>query len=427
MTLEPTKFIADILIVDDKLENIRFLSDFLFTQQYQVRKAISGQAALTAVKTLPPDLILLDINMPGMNGYEVCERLKNDPSTNTVPIIFLSAGNNVVDKVRGFQIGGADYITKPFQLEEVLIRVQTQLTIRQLQKTLEEKNKQLNQALDTLKENQISLVQKEKMATLRKVVAGVAHEINNPLSFIDCNIEPIREYKDHLVDLINLYQKKHPAFDPDIEKLVKEIDLDFLSSDFDKIIASMKKGTQRINTVVLALRIFTRLDESGVKQINIHECIDNILILLRNRLDSSEENAVINIEKDYETETVPSITCHAEQMNQVIFNLLCNAIDAVEAKIAQNTSDSYYPQISIRTQMIDNNQLLISIKDNGMGISEESQAHLFEPFFTTKPAGHGVGLGLAISQRIIEEIHGGSLSYQSIDDVITQFVIQIPI
>jgi len=130
---------ADILIVDDKLENIRFLSDFLLTQHYQVRKAISGQAALTAARTVAPDVILLDINMPGMSGYEVCEQLKEDPKTNAVPIIFLSAGNDLADKVRAFQVGGVDYITKPFQLEEVLIRVQTQLTIRQLQKSLEEK------------------------------------------------------------------------------------------------------------------------------------------------------------------------------------------------------------------------------------------------------------------------------------------------
>jgi len=418
-------FIADILIVDDKLENIRFLSSFLLSQQYQVRKAISGQAALTAAKTIPPDLILLDISMPEMNGYEVCEILKRNPQTSQVPIIFLSAGDNVADKVRGFQVGGVDYITKPFQLEEVLVRVQTQLTIRQLQKSLEEKNKKLNQALDTLKSNQVILIQKEKMATLRKVVAGVAHEINNPLSFISCNIEPIREYKNNLFKLVALYQQKYSAPDAEIDKLLEDLELTFLSSDFDKILASMKNGTERISTVVLALRIFTRLDESGVKQINIHECIDTTLILLKQRLFIERIRTEIDVQKEYTH--LPPITCFGEQLNQVIFNLLCNAIDAIEAKLTQKPSHLYHPQISIRTQVTDDRQLMIRIKDNGIGMTEETKAQIFQPFFSTKPAGRGLGLGLATSQRIIEETHRGLLSYESVVNEGTEFVIQIPI
>lgn len=425
MTMEATNFLSDILIVDDKLENIRFLSDFLSTQQYQVRKAISGQAALTAAKTVPPDLILLDINMPGMSGYEVCEQLKCHPITRSIPIIFLSAGNDINDKVRAFQVGGADYITKPFQLEEVLIRVQTQLTIRELQQTLEEKNTKLNQALDSLKQAQVALVQREKMATLRKVVAGVAHEINNPLSFIACNIEPLRDYKNHLLALIALYQEKYSDADPAIENFLSEIDLEFIASDIDKIIDSMKHGTERINTVVLALRIFTRLDESGVKQIDVHECIDNTLALLRHRLSFKDSHKTIEIQKQYEK--LPLIACYAEQLNQVIFNLLCNAIDAVEYKFEQSAFQAYRPIISVQTQIIDSNQLLIRIKDNGIGIAEENQARLFEPFFTTKSAGQGVGLGLATSQRIIEEMHGGSLTYRSHPDQGTEFVVQMPI
>jgi signal transduction histidine kinase len=425
LSIETTKFTADILIVDDKLENIRFLSDFLSTQHYQVRKAISGQAALTAVKTISPDLILLDINMPGMSGYEVCEKLKNNPETSSIPIIFLSAGSDLGDKVRAFQLGGIDYITKPFQLEEVLIRVQTQLMLRELQKQLEEKNVKLNRALDSLKKAQMTLIQKEKMATLKKVVAGVAHEINNPLSFISCNIKPVREYTSHLLTLIELYQQKYSDTDPEIEDFIQEIDLDFLVSDFNKIINSMENGAERISTVILALRIFTRLDESGVKQINVHECIDITLTLLRHRLDSRGVREIIEIQKEYEKLSL--ITCYAEQLSQVIFNLLCNAIDAVELKLKNNAYQSCSPQISIRTQIVNDNQLLISIKDNGVGITKENQACLFEPFFTTKPAGQGIGLGLATSRGIIEELHRGSLTYCSQADEGTEFFIQIPL
>ena len=425
ISLETTQFAADILIVDDKLENIRFLSEFLSTQHYQVRKAISGQAALTAVKAVAPDLILLDINMPGMSGYEVCEQLKTNSETNSIPIIFLSAGSELGDKVRAFQLGGIDYITKPFQLEEVLIRVQTQLMLRELQKQLEEKNAKLNQALDTLKKAQITLIQREKMATLKKVVAGVAHEINNPLSFIACNIRPIREYVGHLLALIKLYQQKYSDVDLEIEDFIQEIDLDFLGLDLNKIINSMENGAERINTVVLALRIFTRLDESEVKQIDIHECIDITLTLLRHRLNSRRIQAVIEIQKNYEK--LPLITCYAEQLNQVIFNLLCNAIDAVELKLNNNDYHSCSPQISIGTQIVNGNQLLISIKDNGVGITQENQACLFEPFFTTKPAGQGIGLGLATSRGIIEELHKGRLTYCSSAGEGTEVFIQIPI
>ena len=425
LSIESDKFAADILIVDDKLENIRFLSDFLSTQHYQVRKAISGQAALIAVKAVFPDLILLDINMPEMNGYEVCEKLKNNPQTSSIPIIFLSAGNSIEDKVRAFQTGGIDYITKPFHLEEVLIRVQTQLMVRGLQKQLEEKNAKLNRALDSLKKAQITLVQKEKMATLKKVVAGVAHEINNPLSFISGNIDPIREYTEHLLGLIELYHQKHPEMDSEIEEFVQKIDLDFLASDLAKIIDSMEDGAERINTVVLALRIFTRLDESGIKQINVHESIDITLTLLRHRLSFETDQESVEIQKDYGE--LPLITCYAEQLNQVIFNLLCNAIDAVELKLNHRAQPSYRPHISISTQIVGSHRLLISIKDNGVGITKEVQTYLFEPFFTTKPAGQGIGLGLATSRGIIEEIHKGSLTYCSCAGEGTEFFIQIPI
>lgn len=423
MVTETAEFTADILIVDDKLENVRLLSDFLSTQHYQIRKAISGRAALTAASITPPDLILLDIKMPGMSGYEVCEQLKSDPKTSAIPVIFLSAGDDMADKIRAFQAGGVDYITKPFQLEEILIRVQTQLTLRSLQRSLEDKNAELNRALDSLKAAQVALVQKEKTATLRKVVAGVAHEVNNPLSFIACNIEPVREYKNQLLNLISLYQQKYSDVDPAIETLLKEMDLNFLASDIDKIIDSMKHGAERISTVILALRIFTRLDESDIKQIDVHKCIDSILTLFHHRLNSGSRIA-IEVEKQYGE--LPPIACYAEQFNQAIFNLICNAIDALEAKLDQNIDLDYHPQISIQTQAV-NNQLLITIKDNGVGIPTENQSRLFEPFFTTKLAGDGFGLGLATSRRIIEEVHNGSLTYSLIADSETEFTIQIPI
>lgn len=415
---------ADILIVDDLPDNIRFLSTFLSEAGYQVRKALNGEMALRAAHALPPDLILLDINMPDMNGYIVCQELKKDPITAEIPIIFLSAGNETLDKVKAFQCGGIDYITKPFQLEEVLVRIKTQLTIRQLQKNLKQQNEQLEQALEELKVAQASLVQREKMSTLRDVVAGVAHEINNPLSFILCNVQPASEYVYQLLRVIELYQQEYPEPTPAIAQLIEDLDLDFLSSDVQNILKSMKNGANRIHSVVLALRLFTRLDESDIKQINICENIESCLSILQYRLLSRLDNIVVQIEKNYGTSTL--LTCHAAQLNLAIFNLINNAIDALEERLKYQYEEPFQPILGITVAIEPDNILMICIEDNGIGITSDHQARMFEPFFTTKAGGHGVGLNLVTSRRIVEELHRGRLSFHSQLGK-TQFVIRLPL
>lgn len=415
--------LGDILIVDDIPDNIRFLSSFLLEQGYTVRKAINGQMALIAVDALVPDLILLDVNMPELSGYEVCHRLKENPKTALIPIIFLSAGSEANDKVKAFEQGASDYITKPFHLQEVLLRIQTQLTIQTLQKELKQQNEQLKQTLGELKTAQANLVQQEKMATLKKVVAGVAHEINNPLSFIACNIKPAQDYIQQLLNLIDLYDRKSAVSDPEIKALREEIDLEFLATDLLKILDSMGNGAERIRSVILALRIFTRLDESGIKQINLHENIDNTLSLLQNRLTTSYDRGLIQVLREYGD--LPLITCYADQFNQVIFNLLCNAIDAIDEKHQTGGYQTGQPQILIHTRFADN-LAVIRIRDNGSGIATAAQNQIFEPFFTTKSAGHGVGLGLAASRRIVEDMHHGGLTYHSNPGEGTEFVIRLP-
>lgn len=421
---EKLEGLADILIVDDLPDNIRFLSTFLFEQGYQVRKAINGKMALRAVETLAPDLILLDINLPDIDGYEVCRRLKQEPSSEVIPIVFLSAGNEAIDKVKAFQMGAVDYITKPFYLEEVLVRIQTQLTIQGLQRELRKQNKQLKQTLEELKIAQENLVQQEKMALLKKVVSGVAHEINNPLSFIACNIEPAKDYISQLITLIKLYQERDLESDPLIKAYLEEIDLEFLTLDLSKILDSMKNGAERISTVILALRIFSRLDESGVKDINLQESIDNVLTMLQHRL-VGKDNVVIQIKKEYKN--LPLVMGYPDQLNQAIFNLLCNAIDAIDEKNKRNGYLHEVPEISIQAELIEEKRISIGIRDNGIGISEANLSHIFEPFFTTKMAGRGVGLGLTTSQRIIEEIHSGSLTCHSTFNAGSEFIIQLPV
>lgn len=417
--------IPDILIVDDMPDNIRFLASFLASRGYHVRKATSGKMALTAIQALAPDLILLDVKMPDMSGYEVCRTLKEDPETGAIPIIFLSVGDEVVDKVEAFQVGGIDYITKPFHLEEVLVRIQTQLTIRSLQKKLEEQNLQLQQALDHLKQAQITLVQHERMSTLKKVVAGVSHEVNNPLTFIFCNVEPARRHIANLLTLIELYQKAYPDASADIQSFIDEIDLDFIGSDLNNLMQSMRTGADRIRAFVLTLKSFTHLDESRIKQIDVHESIEEVLKILRYQLGSRADGETIQIHKNYDT--LPLVTCYADQLVRVIFNLCVNAIDAIEAKLERKDYQLSDPQISIHTRLISDSMIQIGIKDNGIGIPIVNQSRLFEPFFTTKSVGQGLGLGLVTSRRIVEEMHRGQLTYNSAASESTEFVIQIPV
>jgi two-component system NtrC family sensor kinase len=434
-------FKANILIVDDTPENLRLLSNALTERGYKVRSVINGAMALMGAKAAPPDLILLDINMPEMNGYQVCETLKADEQTREIPVIFISALGEVLDKVKAFAVGGRDYITKPFQFEEVVARIENQLTIRKLQQQLQhsearerEKAHQLVQALHQLQNSQSQLVQSAKMSSLGQLVAGIAHEINNPVNFIHGNITYASEYVQNLLKLLELYEAEVPKLTPDIQHLAEAMDLEFVKEDLPKILSSMQVGTERISGIVRSLRNFSRLDESELKVVDVHEGIDSTLMLLENRLEAKSGRAAIRVVKDYGD--LPKVECCPGQLNQVFMNILSNAIDALkeyrewEIENAQNQSahpDAIAPTIVIRTQAPTRDRVIIRIIDNGPGMSEEVQSKLFDPFFTTKPVGEGTGLGLSISYQIVQERHHGSLQCVSKLGQGTEFVIEIPV
>lgn len=217
----------NILVVDDTPDNLRLLSAMLTTEGYEVRKALNGKMALSACKILQPDLILLDINMPEMNGYEVCQELKAEEITFQIPVIFISALNDVLDKVKAFDVGGSDYITKPFHAAEVISRIENQINLRRLQVKLYEKNALLQKANKDLQAAQVQQIQNEKMFALGHLVAGIAHEVNNPVSFIYGNLEYAREYIENLVSLVEAYQEEYPHPTTKIREIEEEIDLDF--------------------------------------------------------------------------------------------------------------------------------------------------------------------------------------------------------
>ncbi|BAZ39679.1 integral membrane sensor signal transduction histidine kinase [Calothrix sp. NIES-4101] len=289
-------------------------------------------------------------------------------------------------------------------------------------------NQTIKDTLEQLKLTQTQMIQSEKMSSLGQLVAGVAHEINNPVNFIHANLDYVEEYTQELLNLVALYQKNYDSNHPEIQEFLDNVEVDFIQEDLPNTIRSMKVGTQRIREIVLSLRTFSRMDEAEFKAVNIHESIDSTLLILQHRLKDKPEHPGINIVKDYDQ--LPLIKCYAGQLNQVFMNILTNAIDAIEEKnsklnFAEIEANS--KQITIRTLVIDNDWIEIAIADNGIGIPETIKQQIFNPFFTTKLVGKGTGMGMSISYQIVTEKHGGKLECFSIPNQGTEFLIKIPI
>lgn len=298
----------------------------------------------------------------------------------------------------------------------------------ELEDRVEERTTELKNTLSELQRTQSQVIQSEKMSSLGQLVAGVAHEINNPVNFIHANLDYVQEYTQHLLALMQLYQQHDSNPAPEIKTAIEDMDLEFLQSDLPKMLSSMKVGTDRICQIVLSLRNFSRTDEAEFKSVDIHEGIDSTLMILQHRLKAKPEQPDIEVIKDYGN--LPLIECYAGQLNQVFMNILVNAIDALEESNALRTYQEIKnnpSQIRIRTSVVNSTWLEVAIADNGVGISKEFQQRIFDPFFTTKPVGKGTGMGMSISYQIITEKHGGKLECFSTSGVGTEFIIQIPL
>ncbi len=329
---------------------------------------------------------------------------------------------------------------------DITQRKQAEEALQQSEAREREKATQLELTLGELKLTQAQLIQSEKMSSLGQMVAGVAHEINNPTSFIYGNLTPAREYFQDLIRLLEIYQQTYPNPTPEIQQVASEIDLEFVLEDWEKLITSMEMGAERIQEIVLSLRSFSRLDESELKPINIHEGIDNTLLILDHRLKEVGDRPEIKVIKDYGQ--LPPVTCYASQLNQVFMNLLNNAIDALETQPSprkitistsvasrhcsvvsgndQQTSNNVDAQAASRRVQQITNYVVIRIADNGLGMPEAVQQQIFDPFFTTKPVGRGTGLGLSIAYQIVVKKHGGQLSCISTPGKGTEFIVEIP-
>lgn len=335
------------------------------------------------------------------------------------------------------------------QLEDVSEKRETILrgVIRELeasQLALESRTNELEVALRNLTALQMKLIESEKMSALRVLVAGIAHEINNPVNFVHGNLSYLTNCTKDLLALVQAYQQEVPEPSTALREQVKAIDLDFLSEDLAKLVNSMQTGTRRIQEIVLSLRNFSRLDESEFKPADLHQGINNTLLILHHRFEATSGRPAIQIIKEYGD--LPLVECYAGQLNQVFLHLLSNAIDAIEEKAQNYLSTSFNSELDklkqkqflvkhedkiqtiwIRTAMSDSRHVRITIADNGIGIPNSVRSQLFDPFFTTKVIGKGTGLGLSISYQIITEKHRGKLWCDSNSGEETRFCIEIPV
>ena len=419
-----------ILIVDDTPLNLKVLAATLQDSGLDIITLASGEEAIAKLQEEQPALILLDVIMPEMDGFETCRRIKMIPRARDIPIIFMTALTNVQDKTTAFQLGAVDYIVKPFQKREVLARVNVHLQLRKLNQSLEQQVEQrtyeLTRALEELQKTQIQLIHSEKMSALGQLIAGIAHEINNPINFIHGNLPHARAYTQELLELLELHDLAMENTPPEIQERMQQANIPFLQEDLAKVFSSMQVGIDRILGIVRSLRHFSRLDEAELKDIDIHEGIDSTLMILSSRLRETSERPAIKIHRDYND--LPPIECYASQLNQVFMNLLINAIDAIEEKHPSAFSRENPPQIFIHTEANwDEETVIASIRDNGAGIPAKLANTIFNPFMTTKPVGQGTGLGLSISYQIIVEKHGGQLSYRSEIGQGSEFFIVLPI
>jgi two-component system, NtrC family, sensor kinase len=622
---QPPRPSGKILIADDAPANLSLLAQILAGEGYSVRVATSGSMALRSIQSGLPDLILLDVRMPDINGYAICQRLKAQEATRDIPIIFLSELSQTLDKMKAFQVGGVDYITKPFEPTEILARIEHHLDRRRLQQQLREQNRQLREQnvqlqlllsitkatseapdfdaalevvlaqvcqaidwscgeawigdgktdllscsrgwyadsdfvcdvapnrpnitfaaneglpgrvwssqkpewieditqekknfcfhcstaseallktafgvpilgnksvlavlvffsknrlpqndrllqlvsivatqvgsaierkqaevellrsqtqskaqnqqllklLDDLQRAQSQLVEREKMSSLGTLMAGIAHEINNPVSFVYSNIAPAIQYATDLLELVALYQQYYSNPVIPIRDKIATIHWESLKTEFPKLLRSIREGANRISDIVLSLRVFSRHDRPQKQKSDLHQGIESTLMLLQNRIKEPQHGREIEVVRQYGE--MSSIECYPGQLNQVFMNLFNNAIDALEEKM-QTADSNFLPQIRISTCLErvppsvtrpqGEYQVKICIFDNGSGIPSQIQNHLFEPFFTTKSVGKGTGLGLAISYSIVVEQHRGLLTFRSQPGEGTEFTIQFPV
>lgn len=422
-----------ILVVDDVLANLKLLTYILSEDGYAVYPALSGESALQLLNIEIPDLILLDVHMPEMNGYEVCHRIKQKEEMSRVPILFISAADSLDDKVKGFEVGGVDYIVKPFQAEEVLARVGVHSSVWRLHRELEAQNARLSKMNAELESTYAEMarahqqiIRQEKMASVGQLAAGIAHEINNPLGFVISNIAVFQMYAEKFGKLYRLIQRYRaaqgvPASESErveaecLDQFLAENDFGYYTEDLKDVIGDTDDGLQRISRIVKSLCRFAQVDVNREGDAyDLNEEIANVRDLV-----GEDVEAVADIQ--LELGTLPELHGDPGEICQMILHLLVNARDAI-----RRTESSARGVVCIRTWE-DDGFAKVSIRDSGGGIPPEHVGRIFDPFYTSDPVGKGIGLGLSICYDVVVNRHSGKIEVFSNPGGGTEFIVSLPI
>lgn len=473
--------LTTILMIDNQSVSLQKVLDILRQEEVNLSCLDYEKVDLLGVEVPLPNLIFLAVANLGQDEFRFCEQLQKSLLSHNIPIIGMTENLNPDFFKIALSLGFIDCCSTTLEINELFFKIKSYCQMAQDRKNIlknyqvlenelaiqKQKNfylkevnhkleiklecycQELAQTQDELKKaiteaekaktaleeafNQIQvikhqLVTSEKLSSLGQMLAGVAHEINNPVNFIYGNLAYVQEYINDILKIIELYQQYYPEPHPNIQEESEAVELDFILEDLPKMLESMQVGAERIREIVLSLRSFSRQDESKMKAVNIHEGIDSTLMILQNRLKSKPDHPAIRVIKEY-SPSVPLVECYGGEMNQVFMNILANAIDAIEDNYQSKTLEEIQMnpyQIRIKTDIV-NHHISITISDNAGGMTEEIVGHLFEPFFTTKPVGKGTGIGLSISQHIVVEKHLGSLRCISTPGVGAEFIIEIPI
>ena len=427
MTLQDIPDIAahTVFIVDDDPGSQQLLADTLSREGYATHCLSNGKLALQAALAKPPDLILLDVMMPGIDGFEVCRLLKENPATRFVPVVMVTCLNEKEMKLKGIAAGADDFISKPIDTTEILLRTRNLLLVKQyfdvlkdqsglLEQQVRLRTEALEKAIDELKSTQQQMVQQEKMAMIGQLTAGIAHELNNPIGFIASNVGSLGKYCEKLLMFIKAQQETLLSRQPDqlqtdlIQEQRSRLKIDYIIKDIPEMILETQDGVERIKSIVRDLKCFSHVDESEQKLADINHCLESTLNIINNELKYKAQ-----IKREYGD--LPQLLCCPQQLGQVFMNLLINAGHAIDTK----------GEITVRSWNAEG-RIFVSISDTGCGIPEQQLARIFEPFFTTKEAGKGTGLGLAISNEIVKN-HGGEIRVESEPGKGSTFTVSIPL
>ncbi len=405
---------GNILIVDDNTSNLKTLTDILNVTGYQVQSAIDGESALQKVKEKQPELILLDYKMAGMNGIEVCQHLKSNPKTKTIPIIFISAHGDAELKIKAIETGGIDYVLKPINPLELLAKIENHLKVFRLQQQLIQQSRKLTKEIKHRKKMEEQLLQNEKYVAIAGLAAGVAHEINTPLSGI---LQALQLVEIGLSPEDAESRTKAAQWNVDLDAVQKY----FKSNELEFFLNGIRESALKASHIVKVLLEFSRPHEGKFSPANLEEIIEKCLLLTRSDYDMKQKYTISNLQLVTEFDpNLSEVSCVTQEIEQVLLNLIKNSAQSLaESTIERN------PRITLRT-VANSGMANIEVEDNGAGITEDVKSKIFDPFFTTRDVGDGRGLGLSVSQAIVNK-HNGTIRVESVPGKGAKFIVELPL